>query len=113
MTVDQRNLFQPLPEHGPDESFEDLLSGGSFRLERIVSRGHRSPEGFWYDQKQAEWVLLLQGSATLEIEGEGHPRKLVPGDFVLLPAHCRHRVAATDPEVPTVWLAIHYQPSSA
>ena len=77
-------------------------------MERIVSQGHRSPDGFWYAQDQAEWVLLLGGSAVLEIQGQGEPLALEPGDMVLLPAHCKHRVAATDPGEPTIWLAIHF-----
>lgn len=44
------NLFADLPADLPDELFQTLAGSGDVRVERIVSRGHRSPEGFWYDQ---------------------------------------------------------------
>ena len=103
------NLFADLPDDLPDELFSSLLSAEGVRIERIVSRGHASPPGFWYDQDWAEWVLVLTGSAGREIEGEAAPRRLVPGDHVHLPAHRRHRVAWTDAAGPTVWLAVHYR----
>ena len=78
------------------------------RVERIVSRGQASPDDFWYDQEQAEWVLLLKGQAALAVAGEENPVILKPGDYLNIPAHCRHRVLWTDPDNDTVWLAVHY-----
>lgn len=103
------NLFENIPEHLPDELFDTLLEKDSMRLERIVSRGHATPEGQWYDQPRDEWVTLLRGSAALVIEGREAPIVMAPGDQLLLPAHCRHRVAWTDPNQDTVWLALHYR----
>ena len=103
------NLLEPLPQTEDEEHFEDLWKAGGVRVERIVSHGHSSPEGFWYDQEEDEWVVLLSGSAVLEIEGENAPRTLQPGDWLLLPAHQRHRVAATDLDEPTIWLAVFHQ----
>jgi cupin 2 domain-containing protein len=100
------NILMPLPALGADESVGTLLKGNGFRLERIVSHGQASPAGFWYDQDDAEWVLVVTGKARLTIEGEGADRELLPGDSVFLPAHCRHRVAWTRPDQPTVWLTI-------
>ena len=77
------------------------------RIERIVSRGHASPEGFWYDQPSAEWVLLLQGSARLRFEDEPQPRELKPGDWVEIAPHRRHRVEATSVDQATLWLAVY------
>lgn len=102
------NLLADLPVAGPDETLETLVAAGAVRIERIVSTGQASPEGFWYDQDWNEWVMVLAGSAGLQIEGEDQPRRLKAGDAVTLPAHCRHRVAWTDPGQPTVWLAVHY-----
>lgn len=102
------NLYENVPPRGPEELFEELLQGRSFRVERIVSQGHASPHNEWYDQDQPEWVLLLVGEAVLEVEGR-EAIALGPGDYLCLPAHCRHRVASTASDRPTVWLAIHYE----
>ena len=100
-------LFAGLPASAPEEVVDDLLSGHGFVLKRIVSTGQASPPGHWYDQDEDEWVVLLAGAAGLLIEGEDQPRVLAPGDWLLLPARCRHRVEWTDRERPTVWLALH------
>lgn len=103
------NLFDGLaPGAGMDEQVEDLLQSGAMRVERIVSTGQASPPGFWYDQQQAEWVVLLSGAAELRFEDEPEPRRLGPGDWINIAPHRRHRVDWTDPDHPSVWLAIHY-----
>jgi cupin 2 domain-containing protein len=102
------NLFDALPPGAEEEQFTTLLQGAGFALERIVSTSQASPPGFWYDQERAEWVVLLRGSAGFEVEGETVPRVLHPGDWLHIPAHARHRVAWTDPDQPTVWLALHH-----
>lgn len=104
------DLYAGLPETLPEELYETLVEGGPARLCRIVSTGHATPEGEWYDQAEAEWVVILAGSAELLFEGEPAPRRLEPGAWVFIPPHCRHRVAATDPARPTVWLALHIEP---
>src|SRR4051812_19265946 len=100
------NLFSALPQQLLDELFTTLLETPSFRIERIVSHGHASPVGFWYDQDQHEWVIVLKGAARLRFE-EGIV-DMKPGDFINIPAHKRHRVEWTTPEEPTIWLAVHY-----
>ncbi|MGK9234104.1 cupin domain-containing protein [Inquilinus limosus] len=102
------NLFDGLPREAAEEQFTPLLQAPGLVLERIVSTGQASPPGFWYDQDRAEWVVLLKGSAGLQFEGEPTPRTLRPGDWVHIPARARHRVAWTDPDQPTVWLALHH-----
>ena len=54
-----------------------------------------------------EWVALLAGAAAIQIEGEPSVRTLAPGDWLLIPAHARHRVEWTDSTGATIWLAIH------
>lgn len=103
-----RSILADLPVPGSDESFETLLTAAGFRVERIVSRGHASPPGFWYDQPEDEWVMLVAGAARLTFEGEQEPVELEPGSYLHIPARRRHRVDWTDPAQPTVWLAIHF-----
>jgi cupin 2 domain-containing protein len=106
------NFFQNIPEHLPEELFETLCKTPHVHIERIVSRGHVTADGCWYDQDWAEWVVLLQGQAVLAYEDTPSIR-LHPGDYVLIPAHTRHRVAWTQEDVDTVWLAVHLLESPA
>ncbi|WP_417739848.1 phosphoribosylaminoimidazole carboxylase [Rosistilla oblonga] len=103
------NLLANLPQNVPEELTEILASGSGLRVERIVSTGHRSPDGFWYDQPEREWVLLLQGAATLQFADPPESIDLIPGDHVDIAAHRRHRVESTSATEPTVWLAVFYQ----
>ena len=104
------NLRSGLPARPlPDEVVDLLVERSGLRIERIVSTGQATPEGQWYDQDTDEWVLVVQGSARLRIEGEREDRVLSEGDWILLPAHCRHRVTWTRAEPPTVWLAVHFR----
>ena len=102
-----KNLLQDIPESLPEELFETLVKTGTVHIERIVSRGHTSPEEGWYDQDQNEFVLLLKGAARLEFE-DGRAIGLEAGDYLEIAAHQRHRVAWTDSEGETVWLAVFY-----
>lgn len=114
MTDRPLNLLAGLPPPGtPDEEIRTLLARPGLRIKRIVSTGQASPPGFWYDQPQDEWVLVLAGAARLRLDGEPADRVLGPGDHLLIPAHRRHRVAWTSPEAPTVWLAVHLGPDQA
>lgn len=108
MTVKSGNIFGRLPPTRPEHEAVELLVDAGIKIERIVSHNHADPEGFWYDQDHDEWVILLSGSAGLLIEGEAAPRRLEAGDYVELPAHVRHRVAWTDADRSTIWLAVHY-----
>jgi len=90
-----------------DEIFESLVERPGMHVERIVSTGQTTPEGEWYDQARDEFVLVVSGAARLRIEGEAEDRVLAEGDWMFLPAHCRHRVTWTRDDPPTVWLAIH------
>jgi cupin 2 domain-containing protein len=106
MTPADGNLFAGVPAGLPDELFTTLLDAPGARVERIVSHGHASPDGFWYDQDSHEWVVLLKGAARLRFEDR--VVELRPGDFVSIPAHQKHRVEWTAPGEPTVWLAVHH-----
>ena len=110
MAIISQKLAKPLLDASATEDVEKLLTASGLRVERIVSHGHTSPEDFWYDQAEAEWVMVFRGAARLQIEGETQPRTLQAGDAVYLPPHCRHRVDWTDPNQTTVWLAIFVDP---
>lgn len=108
MATNPPNLLANIPFDLPEELFQTLVVAKGVRIERIVSHGHASPEGFWYDQDQDEWVVVLQGVATLRFENQDEPFEMTTGSHVVIPAHTRHRVEWTDPTQPTIWLAIHY-----
>lgn len=103
------NLLHPLPAPQPEESMDILARGDGMRIERIVSHGQCSPEGFWYEQEESEWVTLLAGAARLRFD-DGQVLELRPGDQVDIPAGLRHRVEWTTPDSATVWLAVFYRP---
>lgn len=104
MNAEPTNLFADLPTHMPEELVTTLLETSGVRIERIVSHAHVSPDGFWYDQPQGEWVALLQGAARLEFQDRSVD--LLPGDSLFIAAHQKHRVAWTTPDGPSVWLAV-------
>ena len=103
------NLFRGAPAGGPREAADVLVRQDRVRIERIVSRGHRSPPGFWYDQDEHEWVVLLTESARLTVGDGRRTVALGPGDYLHIPPHQRHRVEWTDPDADTIWLAVFYR----
>ena len=102
------NIYENIPNHIQNEFCEIICHAEHVRIERIVSRGHSSEEGFWYDQEQSEWVILLKGHAKLLFEGIVEPINLQVGDYLNIPSHVKHRVDWTDPDQESVWLAVHY-----
>jgi len=105
-----KNIFSGLPKSPlVEEILEKLVDSKSVRIERIISEGHSSPKGLWYDQDKDEWVVLLTGSAGLLFEGSDEVIVLLPGDWINIPAHVKHRVDWTDPTEKTIWLAVHYR----
>ncbi len=103
-----KNIFSNIPEALPDEICQEILATDNLKIERIVSKGHASPEAGWYDQDTNEWVILLKGSATLVFKDSKQSIHLNPGDYINILSHTRHRVEWTDPDQNTVWLAVHY-----
>ena len=106
--MNHTNIFASLPQNLDTEVFEDIVRSQSVRIERILSKGHTSPETGWYDQDEHEWVMVLEGSAALEFE-DGTRCDLSAGDYVNILAHTKHKVAWTDPDKVTVWLAVFYR----
>lgn len=102
-----KNLFTDIPDNLPEELIENLVNTDSVQIQRIISRGHTTREGDWYDQDTNEFVVLLKGAARLEFR-DGRQTELGPGDCLQLSAHKKHRVVWTDETVETVWLAVHF-----
>jgi cupin 2 domain-containing protein len=113
MPLQTGNLFRFDSERSDTEQIDPLLTGRTLDVERIVSMGHASPDGFWYDDSRAEWVVLLSGAAALEFEDDPARHEMRPGDYVLIEPHCRHRVAWTRADEPSVWLAIYHEPNGS
>ncbi|MBN2008971.1 cupin domain-containing protein [candidate division KSB1 bacterium] len=102
------NLLKNIPSQLPDEALDVLAKTQSIRIERIISYGHSSPDDYWYDQDETEWVMVVSGNAKLQFRETGDEITMVTGDWIEIPAHCRHRISWTDPGKPTIWLAIFY-----
>ena len=102
------SLFKDIPAELTDELFETICSTDRVKIERIVSKGHASPDGFWYDQEQNEFVLIIQGSAGLKVQGQDDIISLKAGDYLNIKSHVKHRVVWTDSACETIWLAVHY-----
>jgi cupin 2 domain-containing protein len=106
------NLFDHIPDSLEDEEVLPLLAASNVRIERIVSTGQASPPGFWYDQPEHEWVVVLRGCGVVEYE-DGTRVRLVGGDHLHIPPRVRHRVTETSGDEPTVWLAVFWsEPTS-
>jgi cupin 2 domain-containing protein len=104
-------LFDGIPAHLSAELVDVLAASGSTSIRRIVSFGHVSPAGFWYDQGTHEWVMVVSGAARLRFVDEDRSERIVAmatGDWIVIPAHVKHRVDWTTPDQPTVWLAVFY-----
>ena len=99
------NLF-PTPSGHGEEDMTPLLQTSHLNLEHIVSRGQVSPRGFWYDQMDPEWVLLMRGTATLDFGAAGM-LDLNAGDSLTIPAHAKHRVEKVSEDA--VWVALHFR----
>lgn len=106
--MEERNVFADIPAALPEELIQPLVRGKGMRIERIVSKGHSSPPGFWYEQADDEWVLLLKGEATLRFEKDDRLLHMSAGSYVNIPAYERHRVEWTTDATETVWLAVFY-----
>lgn len=101
------NIFSNIPCKLEQEMFESILDDQAVKIERIISKGQTSPDSGWFDQEKNEWVILLKGKAIMAFENQT-PVLLNEGDFINIPSHTKHKVAWTDPDNETVWLAVNY-----
>ncbi len=100
------NIFSHLPEFPQKDELLEKIIDCDITIERIVSTGQSSPDDYFYCQETNEFVILLSGSATLDLNDK--IIELHPGDYLSIPALTKHRVLKTDPLAHTVWLAVHY-----
>ena len=94
-------LIGGMPKQG--ERFDQLLKCRNVVVERIVTASYR--EHVAYDQEQDEWIMLMQGTARLDLDGK--QVSLTTGDSLFIPAHTPHRIVWTSEEPPCLWLAVH------
>ena len=99
------NIYELSQEVSQLEKSEQIISGKNIQIERIISTGQTTPSGQWYDQELDEWVILLQGEAELSYADDTRIR-LKAGDYLLIPAHTKHRVEYTSIEPACIWLAV-------
>lgn len=104
MSTRVQSIFADLRNASVEEHFLTLFENSAVKVERIVSNSHSTPTGFWYDEDEIEWVIILRGNAILEFEG-GESIEMKAGEYLTIPSHVKHRVARTGAE--TVWLAVH------
>ncbi len=100
------NIFENIPEQINEELTDILVNSNEVRIEKIVSKGHKSKANFWYDQSENEWVIVLKGTAKLMFKLNNKIIHLTEGDFINITAHEKHRVEWTSEEV--IWLAVFY-----
>ncbi|MGF1726169.1 cupin domain-containing protein [Photobacterium nomapromontoriensis] len=103
------NIFTSVPTHLPQELLNNLVISEHTRIERIVSRGHVTADGEWYDQDEHEWVMVVKGKGRILFENGMREIELNEGDYINIPAHQRHRVSWTEPDIETIWLAVFYR----
>ena len=106
-TVTAGHIFDALPREVDTELFDILVDNNNVKIERIASNGHSSPDSGWYVQDRNEWVIVLQGEATIALE-DGHTVSLIAGSHLNIPAHTKHKVIWTKDKTETVWIAVHY-----
>ncbi len=103
-----KNFFSNIPDQISQEIIETIFNTDAIRIERIISKGQASPENFWYNQSENEWVIVLEGKAMIKFEDQSIVT-LHKGDYLFIPAFKKHRVEWTDPNQLTIWLAIFFK----
>ncbi|MFT6987098.1 MAG: cupin 2 domain-containing protein [Psychromonas sp.] len=101
------NIFAAIPKDLSTEQYDNIVESENVKIERIISKGHSLPESGWYEQASSEWVMVLKGGATIAFEDESSVT-LKAGDYFEIVPFRKHKVTWSDPDVETVWLAVHY-----
>ena len=106
MKIKNINEIDKLPI-GENEFFDTLCKSANVHVERIISNGQTTPPGKWFDSDKNEWVLLVQGKATLQMENNTLIH-LKAGDYLLIPAHQKHRVSYTSAKPHCIWITLYF-----
>lgn len=101
------NIFSAIPADLSTEQYQNIVQSRNVKIERIISKGHCSPESGWFEQAYCEWVMVLKGGATIAFE-DGFSVTLKEGDYFEIASFRKHKVIWSDPDVETIWLAVHY-----
>ena len=104
--MEKYNIFEEIIIDKSKEKFFEIFKNETIKIEKIVSNGQKSPDNFWYEQEQSEFVLLLEGFAILEFEDK--EIELKKGDCLNIKAMQKHRVKFTSLDEPTIWFAVFY-----
>lgn len=94
------NIYAISDPAADTELFVTLHQTQNLKIEAIRSRLVRSGE--MYTQEEDEWVILIRGTALLEIEKKEH--LLCAGDNLFLPRHTPHRVLSTSDDA--LWIGV-------
>jgi len=90
------------------ENYIDVLNGNKFRLEKIISKGYKTPKTKWLSESVDEFVLLLKGKAEILFE-TGQIVELKEGDYLIIPSNTKHKVVKTSIRPLCYWLTIHFK----
>ena len=101
------NTFKNIPSDLTNEVFETLVQSSHCKIKRIISLGQVTPKNEYYEQNEDEFVIVLQGAATLLFLDTQKTMEMKSGDYVFIPAGVKHRVQWCDTKVQTIWLAIY------
>ena len=103
------NIFRgPLPAPGHDHT-DTLAEGAAWRLMLIRSNASCASDGEWIDSTESLWMLLLRGSARLQLRDPEDVADLSAGDHLMIPSHRRYRLLRTDPPPGTLRLELHWR----
>ncbi|CAN5494662.1 hypothetical protein BH10BAC5_BH10BAC5_18240 [soil metagenome] len=105
--MDSPESIYELPGDLETEYTEILHQSKHAIIEQIISKGHVTEEGKWLIQEHAEWIMIIQGEAKIEIEGKKFT--LHQGDHILIQGSKRHRVTETSSIPECIWLAVHFK----
>ena len=83
------------------EHVERLLADRGVTVEHILSGELELPVEYFQDDD--EWVTVVEGEATLDVDGE--TIEMTAGAWVFLPRRTPHRLLEVRPG--TRWLAVH------